>query len=123
GRRLAECVDISGNQLTIDAEGTRARALDGEAHLDMSAVQPLLKDLAQLVFEAVAVGRHAKMQVEKTMVYRLQRDGIRGRAALALDLRKPGHGTDRHGISASTPRAASATAGSKSTNCNSYKRL
>ena len=115
------------------------RALQTERDLDVAARHFFLQQAAQLHLQRVRSGRQAEMQIEKTMVDRLQRerkanppiglfwasgDGICASGAhhwrpciSPLHLGKTGHGADGHGTCSQVP--ATALGASILANCKS----
>jgi hypothetical protein len=112
-----ECGDISRNQRTIQRESFVIPPLQIKRDLDMAARNLLFEQPPKLHFERIGAGRQPKMEIEKAVVHRFQREregevtvalgggerarcragcGSRSVRDLTFDLRKARHGTNRH---------------------------
>ncbi len=72
--RCAKSRDVSAYQRAIQREGFAATALQAERDLDVPAGNFLFEQPAQLHLERVGSRRQTKMQIEKTVVHRFQRE-------------------------------------------------
>ena len=72
GRR-AEGLHVAGNQLAVERDAVAARVFQAQGHLDVAARQFFFQQAAQLHLQRVGIRGQAEVQVEKTMVDRLQR--------------------------------------------------
>ncbi len=115
--RCPKSRDVSAYQGTIQRKGFVVSALHVERNLDVPTGNLFLEQAPKLHLKRVGTRGQAEVQIEETMIYRLQRkrEGqvtialVRGECSwrrthtslrlvckLAFDLRKTCHGADRH---------------------------
>ena len=72
GRR-AERLHVAGNQLPVERDPVRARAIQAKDHFHVAASQFLFQHPAQLHLQRVGIGGQPEVKIQKTMVHRFQR--------------------------------------------------
>src|SRR5580698_913470 len=111
---LAEGAQVSADQLAVDSESCASCALHADGDFEVAAVQALFQKAADLDFYRVKLGGHAEMEIEKTVVDRLQAQAeCELIAHVGFDLRVPGHRADVHGETYSVPEAVSISSNCK----------
>ena len=81
--RSPKCRDVGAYQRAIQRQRFAAAALQAERDFDVAAGNFFFEQAAQLHFERVGARGQTKMQIEKTVVHRLQRKR-EGKVAVAL---------------------------------------
>ena len=88
----AERVQVSADEVAIYVEACSARTLQRDGYLDVPAMQAFLQNAPNAHLDGVELGRNSEVQVEKTMVDRLEAQGeCQLITRLRLDLGIPGH--------------------------------
>ncbi len=105
-RRRPKCLNVTSRDLAVERETLVPATLQIERQLHVAPGQFLFEQAAQFHLQRIAVRRHTEVDIQETMVHRLQRQSEAHRVLarhtasrvsdLTLHLCKPGHGTNRH---------------------------